>query len=89
VGGLPRLPFVFAADHLEPHAETDLVLAAVGARHGPDLGDVLRNPFRQIAPEQMHVGMFCRHLPGIARAAAMKAPAIQASQQVEPAGISK
>ena len=40
------------------------------ARHLPDLGDVGGDPLRQVAPEQMHVGMFRRHLPGLPRAAA-------------------
>ena len=39
-------------------------------RHLPDLGDVGSDPLRQIAPEQMYVGMFRRHFPGLARAAA-------------------
>jgi len=31
---------VFAADHLQPHAEADVVFAAMRPRHLPDLGDV-------------------------------------------------
>ena len=38
VGGLPGVLFLLAADHLQSHAEADLVLAAMGARHLPDLG---------------------------------------------------
>ena len=35
VGGLPGVLLVLAADHLQPHAEADLVLAAMRARHLP------------------------------------------------------
>src|SRR6188508_2510779 len=40
------------------------------ARHLPDLENVVSDLLRQIAPEQMHVGMLGRHFPGLARAAA-------------------
>ena len=70
VRGLPGVRFVFAADHLQPHAEADVVFAAMRPRHLPDFGDVGRDLFRQIAPEQMHVGMFGRQFPGLARTAA-------------------
>ena len=60
IGGLPGVRFVFAADHLQPHAEADVVFAAMRARHFPDLGDIRRDLFRQVAPEQMHVGMLGR-----------------------------
>ena len=70
VGGLPCVALVLAADDLQPHAEADVVLAAVAFGHGPDLVDVGADPLRQVAPEQMHVGMLRRDLPGLARAAA-------------------
>ena len=59
VGGLPRVRFVFAADHLQPHAEADGVFPVIRPRHLPDLGDIGGDALRQVAPEQMHVGMFC------------------------------
>ena len=65
VGGLPGVPFVLAADHLQAHAEADRVFATMGPRHLPDLGDVRGDPLRQVAPEQMHVGMLRRHFPGL------------------------
>ena len=70
VGGVPRFLLVLAADHLQPHAKADLVMAAMGARHLPDLGDVGGDLLRQIAPEQMHVGMFRGQFPRLPRAAA-------------------
>ena len=57
VGGFPGVLFVFAADHLQAHAKADVVLAIMRPCHRPDLDDVGGDPFRQIAPEQMHVGM--------------------------------
>src|SRR5258708_39089942 len=60
---------MFAANHLEAHAKANVVFTAMPTRHLPDLGDVGSDPLRQIAPEQMHVGMFCRHFPGLTRAA--------------------
>src|SRR5216683_4948572 len=36
IGGLPRVLFILAADHLQPHAESDVVVAAVRFRHFPD-----------------------------------------------------
>src|SRR6266850_5342944 len=33
IGGLPGVRFVFAADHLQAHAEADIVFAAMRARH--------------------------------------------------------
>src|SRR6185503_8598229 len=70
ISGLPGVRLVLAADHLQPHAEADVVFAAMRARHLPDLGNVRGDLFRQIAPEQMHVGMLRRQFPGLARAAA-------------------
>src|ERR1041384_8225918 len=70
VGGLPGVRLVLAADHLQPHAEADVVFAAMRARHRRDLGDVRGDLFRQVAPEQMHVGMPGGQFPGLARAAA-------------------
>ena len=70
IGGLPGIRLVLSADHLQPHAEANLVFAAMRARHLPDLGNVRGDLFRQVAPEQMHVGMLGRQFPGLARAAA-------------------
>src|SRR5215207_3749453 len=70
IGGLPGVRLVLAADHLQPHAEADVVFAAMRARHLPDRGDVRGDLFRQVAPEQMHIGMLGRQFPGLARAAA-------------------
>jgi len=66
VRGLPGVGFVFTAYHLQAHAEADVVLAAMGPRHLPDFGDIGGDLFRQVAPEQMHVGMFGRQFPGLA-----------------------
>ena len=72
IGSLPGVGFVLAADYLQPHAEADVVFAVMRARHRPDLGDVGGDLFRQVAPEQMHVGMFGRQFPSLARAAAWR-----------------
>ena len=70
VGRLPGVRLVLAADHLQPHAEADVVFAVMRPSHLPDLGNVGRDPLRQIAPEQVHVGMFRRQFPRLTRAAA-------------------
>src|ERR1700692_4716514 len=64
IGGLPCLAFIFAADDLQAHAKADVVFAIMGASHLPDLGDVLSDALRQIAPEQMDIGMLCGYFPG-------------------------
>src|SRR5271156_3420009 len=70
IGGLPRLALIFAADYLQAHAKADVVFAIMGASHPSDLGDVLGDALRQIAPEQMNIGMLCGYFPGLPRTAA-------------------
>ena len=65
--GVPRIGFVFAAHYLQPHTESDVMLAAVGRCASSDIGDVFSYARIGISPEQVNVRVLGADVPSLAR----------------------
>ena len=70
MGRLPGFILGLAADDLQAHAEADVVLAAVARSTFADVAHVGGDRLGRVAPEQVHIGVTGRQLPGFRRATA-------------------
>src|SRR5438552_19051244 len=68
IGSLPRLAFLLATDHLQPHAEADAVVAPMRASQRLDLGVMFGSAVPWTTPELMQVATFSRHFQRLPRA---------------------